>query len=71
MVIYLILVSKIIKNDSYSVNCIFLAVFLHVFGEKNSDFNAILFIQKNVQNFQKCPKILGTTIRPIRLHQIH
>ena len=60
MVIYLFLMSKIIENFSYPVNCILLAVFLHFFCEKNSDLHAILFILKNIQNFQKCPKILGT-----------
>ena len=53
MVIYLFLISKIIEKFSYSVNCIFLAVFLHFFCENKSELHAILFILKNVQNFEK------------------
>ena len=53
MVIYLFLISKIIENFSYSVNCIFFGFFLHFFCARKSVFNADLFILKNVQNFEK------------------
>ena len=55
MVIYLFFVSIFFKNVFSSVNCTFLAVFLHFFCLKNTDFNGDLFNSKNTSKIDKIP----------------